>query len=131
MCQWPAFAGQASATGGPLSRDCFVTVSITRVDEGFTAARELGEFHGVWRKGVSIGSDEACAICLPGLAPVAAVVLAVSNHKVLYLPGSANFELARNHAGGRVPDYDARIDHSGFHLCAYHLQFGTRYRDAN
>lgn len=112
-----------------MGKEYFVTVHVTRVDEGFTATRELGEFSATWRKGVTIGSDEQCDVCLPGLDPVAAVVLAASNHKLLYRAGSPGFEHARAASRKELPDYDARIDYSTFTVGPYALQFGERSRE--
>lgn len=111
----------------PLSRVCFVTVSISPLDGGDATTRELGEFHATWSKGVTIGSGERCDVRLPGLAPIAAVVLAASNHKVLYRPGSPGFALACKYDGESFPDYDERIDYSPFEVGPYRLQFGERY----
>ena len=110
-----------------VSRECVVTLSITPADGGEPTTRELGGFREVWRKGVSIGRDGWCDVSLPGLAPVAAIVLAGSNHKLLYLPGSPGFAEAFGHAGGQIPEYDARIDYSVFVLGPYRLQFGGRH----
>src|SRR5262245_20985671 len=79
---------------------------------------ELGEFHAVWKNGVSIGSDPGCTLVLKGLAPVAARVVAASNHKVLYrLPEGTTLPLPP------VPfplgKYDSRVDEGEFKLGEY------------
>lgn len=108
-----------------------VKVSITRVDEGFTSTRLLGESRAIWRKSVTIGSAETCDVCLPGLPPVAAVVLGVSNHKLLYRVGSKGFEEACQPVLKSLPDYDARVDYSPFEVGPYTIQLGDTYFDGD
>ncbi|WP_372012306.1 hypothetical protein [Pseudoxanthomonas sp. 10H] len=113
-----------------MGRECIVTVCITAGEGGETTRRDLGEFHAVWGKGVAIGRDGWCDISLPGLETVAAIVLAVSNHKLLYRAGSPGFAEACNHVRGQgIPDYDARVDNSVFAVGPYLVQFGERYED--
>ena len=110
-----------------VNRTCFVTATIGHEDRRPTTTLDLGEFHTVWRKGVRIGSDPACEVCLPDLAPVAAVLLAASNHKLLYLPGSPGFAAALDRKDGDLPHYDARVDYSVIPVGPYTVQFGERY----
>ena len=116
---------------GTDSRRCFVVVSVrnsTQDDESWR--RELGEFHEVWRRGISIGSDPACTVVLPSseVAPVAVRVLAASNHKVLYRlpPGTA---LPLPPVSHPIDPYDERVDSREFQVGPYTIRFAEKYRD--
>lgn len=106
-----------------MASHSIATLRIRARDGGDELVRELGEFHAVWSKGVTIGSDAQCDVSLPGLAPVAAVAVAMSNHKVLYLAGSPGFAAACSDSAD-LPDYDERVDYSPFEIGPYRLQFG-------
>jgi hypothetical protein len=131
-----AAAAEPSQHDGPLivretpgaspEKDDLVTVSVTPVNGGETTTYVLGEFRAVWRKGVFIGSAERCDLRVPGVPPIAAVLLALSNHKLLYLPDDEGFAQARNFTGGEIPDHGVRIDYAAFPVGAYRLQFGER-----
>jgi hypothetical protein len=89
----------------------------------------LGEFHAVWKDGVSIGSDPGCVVVLPGLPRVAARVVAASNHKLLFrLPPDASLPLPA--PSSPVGRYAERVDNREFAVGAYRLRFGEVYRDA-
>lgn len=111
-----------------MSRVCFATITIRPRDGGAGSVRELGEFYAVWGKGVTIGSSAQCDVSLPGLAPIAAVALAASNHKLLYLAGSPGFAAACNFDGRDLPGGDTRIDYFPFEIGPYELNFGESSR---
>ena len=99
-----------------MDRKCFVSVSVRGTSsESVPRTSELGEFHAVWKNGVSIGSDPRCTVVLPELAPVSARVIAASNHKLLYrLPQSTSLPLPP--VTFPVDRYDERIDYREFQL---------------
>jgi hypothetical protein len=107
----------------------FVSVSINRPEPGaFSRETELGEFHAVWKEGVSIGSDPGCTIVLPDLPPVAARVVAASNHKLLYrLPEGTSLPLLP--VRRPVVGYDERVDYREFQVGSYRISFGEFYRE--
>jgi hypothetical protein len=108
-------------------RKCFVSVSIRDSDRP-SRETELGEFHAVWKDGVSIGSDQACTVVLPGLAPVAARVVGASNHKLLYrLPEGTSLPLPP--VPRSLGPYDERVDYREFRVGPYVIRFGEVYRD--
>lgn len=112
-----------------MVRECYVTLTVSSLNGNSMPPRELGEFQSTWKPGVSIGSDAGCDVVLSELAPVAAVVLAASNHKLLYRHGSPGFDQARNYSGGPVPPYEERVDYREFNVGGYVLRFGEAYRD--
>ena len=114
-----------------MVQSCFVTLSITTPQGEVLPPKKLGEFKATWTGGVSIGSDVNCDIVLNGLLPVAAIVLAASNHKLLYRHGTSNFAKAVEYAGGPIPEYDQRVDYRSFDVADYTLQFGEDYQDVN
>ena len=112
-----------------MDRKCFVSVSVRGTSsKSVSETSELGEFHAVWKNGVSIGSDPRCTVVLPELAPVSARVIAASNHKLLYrLPGSTSLPLPP--VTFPVGRYDERIDYREFSAGPYWICFGEVYRD--
>lgn len=108
-----------------MEQKCFVSVSICGLDPG-TSSRDvvLGEFHAVWEAGVSIGSDPNCTVVLPDLAPVAVLIIAASNHKLLYrLPEETSLPLPPRGPGLPPGDYDQRVDDREFHVGPYKIRF--------
>ena len=92
----------------------FETILIRTSSNSVSRDVELGEFQTVWKDGVSIGSDPGCTISLPDLPPVAARVVAMSNHKLLYrLPVGTSFPLPPVSSLG---PYDQRVDHREFEV---------------
>jgi len=120
-----------------MALQCYVTFTVTSPNDDAMPPRELGEFHSTWSRGFSIGSDAGCDVVLSGLAPVAAIVRAASNHKLLYRHGSPGFEqyYRERSAGrytpidGRIAPYDERVDYRDFYVGDYVLRFGEVYRD--
>jgi hypothetical protein len=107
----------------------YVTVTVTPPNGDAMPPRELGELRSTWNRGISIGSDAGCNVVLSGLAPVAAIVLAGSNHKLLYRYGSPAFEQAKDYTGGPLGPYDERVDYREFYVGDYLLRFGHVSRD--
>ena len=99
-----------------MERRCFVSVSIRGV-EAATASRdvELGEFHAVWRDGISIGSDPSCTLVLSELRPVEALLVGASNHRLLYrLPEGTSLPVSKP-----LGRYDVRVDYREFQVGPY------------
>jgi hypothetical protein len=112
-----------------MGRKSFVLVWIRSCDPGSLSQHaELGEFHAVWKAGVSIGSDPRCTIVLPNLPPVAARVIAASNHKLLYRL-SEDVSLPLPPVTYPVAAYDARVDYGEFQVGPYMIRFGEVYRE--
>lgn len=112
-----------------MERMCFATVSVREAEATTSPPTvELGEFHSVWRDGVSIGSDAGCTVVLIGLAPVAARVVAASNHKLLYrLPEGTSLPLPP--ITFPVAHYDERVDYREFRVGQYLIRFGEVRRE--
>lgn len=111
-----------------MEQKCFVTVSIRAILIPGVSSRDvvLGEFHAVWYAGVLIGSDPSCTIALPDLAPVAARIIAVSNHKLLYrLPKETSLPLPP--VTSALGPYE-RVDGGEFEVGLYRICFGEVYR---
>jgi hypothetical protein len=120
-----------------MARQYYVTLTVTPPNGDAMPPSELGEFHSTWNRGISIGSDAGCDVVLSGLAPVAAIVRAASNHKLLYRLGSPGFEQYYRERStgryteidGRIAPYDERVDYREFYVGDYVLQLGEAYRD--
>jgi hypothetical protein len=112
-----------------MARKCFATVSIRGVEPVASSQDvKLGEFHAVWKEGVSIGSDAGCTVALPGLAPMAARGVAASNHKLLYhLPEGTSLPLPP--VTYPVRRFDERVDYREFQVGQYLIRFGEIYRE--
>lgn len=110
-----------------MDRKCFVSVSIRGLDPG-VVSREvvLGEFHDLWRDGVTIGSDSSCSVVLPGLAPVEVLIFGVSNHKLLYRLPEGDFPFP---PFGSQGNYDKRVDYREFQVGTYMIRFGEVHRE--
>jgi hypothetical protein len=112
-----------------VERKCFAWISIRGpYPEAPPRDIELGEFHAVWKGGVSIGSDPDCTIVLPELAPVEVRVVGASNHKLLYrLPQGTSLPLPPViYPVGR---YDERVDSREFRVGPYFIRFHEVYRE--
>lgn len=119
-----AFVSLDLPTEEPMERKCFATVMITSPQGVTMPPKSLGEFMTVWRKGVKIGADAGCDVALDGLPPVAAIVRAASNHKIIYQHDSPTFHAATVYTGGPIPPFGQRIDNRPFELHGYVVQFG-------
>lgn len=111
-----------------MEERCFATVKITSPEGVSTPAKSLGEFMEVWRKGVTLGGDAGCNVVLDGLPPVAAIVRAASNHKLLYHSDSPSFRAATEYIRGPIPPFGERIDNQPFELHGYVVEFGEAYQ---
>lgn len=110
-----------------MTRKCFVTVELGHADGRPTTTFELGEFHAVWRKGVRIGGDASCQLRLAEIAPVAAILWAASNHKMLWRAGEPGFEEALARDGGPLTTGGERVDYSLIRIGPHTVRFGERY----
>jgi len=108
-----------------MTRKSFVTVSIRQTQGGEERRMELGEFHSTWESGVTIGRDPRCTVVLTSeeVPPIAARVVAASNHKLLYrLPPETTFPLPPMEPP--FPQYDERVDYNEFQVGPYLIRFG-------
>lgn len=112
-----------------MSRTCFVTVAIGHADGRPTTTCDLGEFHTVWRKGVRIGADPSCQVPLDALPPIAAILWAASNHKMIWRAGEPGFDAALARDGGPLTTGGERVDYSVIRLGPHTVQFGERYEE--
>ena len=112
-----------------MSRTCIVTATIGHVEARPTTTLDLGEFHTVWRKGVRIGSDASCQVRLAEISPVAAILWAASNHKMIWRAGEPGFTEALARDGGPLTTGGERVDYSVIRLGPHTVQFGERYEE--
>ena len=107
-----------------------VTVEIRkRAGDVVLEVRELGEFHAVWAKGVSIGSDPRCSVALPDLPRVACRAIGDDYGRLAYLLPEGQ-DTPRSIDQSTPPaSHDRalrRIDSDEFPLGPYRIRFATR-----
>jgi hypothetical protein len=107
-----------------MASETVVWVTIKGPEEGSEKEIQLGEFHEVWSKPVSVGSDPGCTVVLASsrVASVAVRVLARSCHKfVAPVPEGTTLPLPA-HFCRLVPE-DCRVDHLPFQVGPYTITF--------
>jgi hypothetical protein len=78
----------------------------------------------LFERGIVLGSDRDCHVVLPALAPVAAVIYPVSNHRMLrMLPAETRLPIPRCGDGLPAGPGSRRVDYGDFEIGRYTFAF--------